>query len=77
MTETVHDPRLPKAALIFVRWTGWRFTGLYGSRLANAYRLQFGPLAVQWRRPWLKAPADVHLSTLRRSSTPQGRQHGR
>jgi hypothetical protein len=51
--------RLPKARLIEVQWTkGYSYFAKF--RLANAWRIQIGPVCVMTRAPWLEHVARVH-----------------
>ena len=48
--------RLPKAKLFHVEWTP-RHSYLAKFRLANAMRVQLGPVCLVWRMPWLEHSA--------------------
>lgn len=48
--------RLPKAMLFCAEWTP-RHSYFAKFRLANAMRVQVGPLCLVWRMPWLEHSA--------------------
>jgi hypothetical protein len=50
----------------FVQWTGLGYKPkdrprlwFFSHRLANAYRVQLGPICIQWPMPWCDAVKDL------------------